>query len=618
MFWTRKNFPQNKFLITFVLPFITLLSLNLLNCAPDEKIFEKVHGVFVKDMKAIEQLTNETDITYFAYYYRKNSTNSKLGAEMLVKISEKLRYLATIMMIDCDMVVPQDTPMCKKDPDAPDGYPKMEIYVPPEYKINPYTKKSNPHMRRMYNTQEVSENLIYNFITQHIPARTTKLNSDNFEHFASNSNFNKVILFTDKTKTPLLFRGISNYFYDRLIFGEVNKDQTALLKKFKISKFPTLLVYQTHEDGVPLDEPLIQYYDKEINSGKIAEFIDQYALEEPLNKKTAKEAADPSIKNKPFFKKLSLEEAVTYMEKFPERKYVVLLTNKEEVPEGVNKFNSLTRGFFHFIQINCSNNSAACQSTFKGGDNTNPRMILYKDTSKSVAEKLKHPGISLSFDYPSIEQEIYRHYEGELKEANPSTFSALTNEAVIMEKVPFIYFHSGEVPLSLFLISTLPKYKQIIDFIVFENPNKEIVSSLKLTKLPQLLIMLKEEGMEDRARIMTYNDDMGYLKLSLFINQYFATSETKPIEKEEVEEKQDITFINDKAALVKNCIKNKKLCVIGFLDGRTNKDSMKQFDNSIKILENVALSSRKKNHPASYGWVNATCQVSYSVILIHL
>jgi hypothetical protein len=60
----------------------------------------------------------------------------------------------------------------------------------------------------------------------------------------------------------------------------------------------------------------------------------------------------------------------------------------------------------------------------------------------------------------------------------------------------------------------------------------------------------------------------------------------------------------------KYCIKGRKLCILGLFDGRYNKDSQKQFENSIKILENVGAEARKRGQPASFGWVNATCQVS--------
>jgi len=99
--------------------------------------------------------------------------------------------------------------------------------------------------------------------------------------------------------------------------------------------------------------------------------------------------------------------------------------------------------------------------------------------------------------------------------------------------------------------------------------------------------------------------------LSNFINQYFNTERGTKINNEVNEEKQDISLIHDNQSLKTECLKGKKLCILGFLDGRSNKDSVKQFENSMKILENIEGESRKKSRHTSFGWVNATCHVKY-------
>lgn len=56
----------------------------------------------------------------------------------------------------------------------------------------------------------------------------------------------------------------------------------------------------------------------------------------------------------------------------------------------------------------------------------------------------------------------------------------------------------------------------------------------------------------------------------------------------------------------------KKLCMVAFLDGRTNKNSMDSFDRSISVLEEVHGENQKK--PITFGWVNATCHVRILLI----
>jgi hypothetical protein len=501
----RRNFKlssNNKLLITLVLSVFLLIAFvkseETSKQDNSHKIFDEVNSIKLKDMKGLDVLLEESDMTYFAYYYKKTSPNSVKGAEFLKNISTKLVYLAHILMIDCDEIAQTDSFMCKKDPEVADGFPKMEVYSPPEYKINPYTKERNTHSRKMYDSAQVSENALYNFITRNIPARSTKITTENFENFVTNMEFNKVLLFTDKTRTPLLFRGISNFFYDRLIFGEVQKDQLALLKKFKVEIFPTLLVYQTHEDGMQLDEPHIEIYKGEIKAEDIVNFIGEFALREPLSRKIQNTSDLNEIRYKTSFKNLDKNTIGNYIKKFNEKRFVIYANDKEEIPEDIKKFNMHTHGFFHFINFECKKNTEAeefCKENFKVTEF--PSLILYKNVEKNFTNSYKKGGIFLPLELSAIEQDIYRIYQGNLKEGNSQTFSALTNESKIKKKIPFIYLHEGEIPLGLYLISSEEKFLKYVDFIVFEHPPKELVDQIKLKKLPQMIVLLQEEDKKD-------------------------------------------------------------------------------------------------------------------------
>lgn len=52
------------------------------------------------------------------------------------------------------------------------------------------------------------------------------------------------------------------------------------------------------------------------------------------------------------------------------------------------------------------------------------------------------------------------------------------------------------------------------------------------------------------------------------------------------------------------------MCVLGFLDGRQNKRSFKDFNKHINILEDV--SNNKLFNQLEFSWVNATCQVDFA------
>lgn len=112
-----------------------------------------------------------------------------------------------------------------------------------------------------------------------------------------------------------------------------------------------------------------------------------------------------------------------------------------------------------------------------------------------------------------------------------------------------------------------------------------------------------------RARIMNYNEELVYSRLSNFININFNKERSTKIDYKPEQVKEDIAFAGNNSMLDMYCHKGKKLCVLAFLDGRSKKNVVKQFESNIKTLENINNEAIKNNKPTSFVWVNATCQV---------
>jgi len=521
---------NNKLKIVFLILLCLIISITICSEATnnDEKsgftsknaveVFDKVLSIRVKHIDGLAKILNETDLTYLAYYYVKESPNSRMGAEFLNKIANKLDFLAGVLMIDCDDFIPKDIHHCQKDPNAKDGFPKMVLYKPPEYRFNPYTRERVAHEEIVYDKKEVSEPLIYNFVTSHIINKSLKLNLENIDSFLKNPLYNKVILFTDKAQTPLLFRGLSTFYYDRFQFGEIEKDQTALQKRFKVKSFPTLLVYVTQEEGIELDEPRLELYKDTISAQSIVMFINKFALEEKLYVKMANMNPE-EIKNKITMKNLDQKNYMSFFEKFNQKRFMVYLDNNGNkdinqddksqsnkntndshinIPEDLRKFNKLTNGFFTYVRFDClKEGEEFCKQTFKV--KSLPALILIK---KSVLDENRNENfditkrleksLRLSLDFENLVNELLIEFPSEMKEANPQNFPSLINNANIGKRIPMIYFYENDLPLALQLISTESALKKYIDFISFEFPSKEIQKNFQLSKLPATIFMIPD------------------------------------------------------------------------------------------------------------------------------
>lgn len=51
-----------------------------------------------------------------------------------------------------------------------------------------------------------------------------------------------MLLFTDKKKTPIVYRALSTHFEKTLDFGIVRDSEEALIKKYKVKSFPTFFL----------------------------------------------------------------------------------------------------------------------------------------------------------------------------------------------------------------------------------------------------------------------------------------------------------------------------------------------------------------------------------------
>lgn len=135
-----------------------------------------------------------------------------------------------------------------------------------------------------------------------------------------------------------MYRGLSSYFYDRVGFGLVQKEETALVKRFKITRFPTIMVYQTHEEYTMLDEVSTKVYSGQNKAKHIGGFIEFFALPE---KKYI------TNRNKEFrfnpVKRLGKTDLKDYLKKMEGRRVVVLWTIKDDISDDLVKFASMMK-----------------------------------------------------------------------------------------------------------------------------------------------------------------------------------------------------------------------------------------------------------------------------------
>ena len=614
-----RNLTFFEKIFTFLIVFISCM-----NFAYSEYEVTKLPGKKFTTEEEIQEYLDITDVTVLVLYYKKESDKSNQVAKNLKVVYSKLQYLIEFISIDCDKSKIEG---CRQnDDDMEDEFYRIEMFVPPQYKYNPYTKELNKHQKLQYAKSDVSDKALYKFLTKIIISREQKVTNENYENFKLRADLNKVLLFTNKKTTPLMFRGLSGYFYDRLHFGVVQDTEKALCEKLEVKTFPTLMVIQTIEDGVIVDDPIEIVYKGELDVEHIVKFLNKYALEEKLYISRKKNPVEDE-KNLIYFFKLSAENAMKFFTQKKDKEVILYFDNKVEdgkitydnLSPDVKEFNAETHGFFLFGYVDCTGEEKEkiCRTSFKNKEY--PNMVLYRP-EKEVKDKIAK-GIELPMEIENIRREINILFEPNVKTSNPMNFQIMLTESVTNRRISLLYLFDGNIGLGFSLLTQKEMFKDLFDFIVMDNPPDEIKKNLQCNHLPYISIVIPDEQRVDKngnpeMRLMVYSGKFSYSGLNSFLTSSFQfndknqeDSSSSSGSKKDDNKPAEISFIQTTDDLVKTCSK-KKLCIIAFFDMRPNEDSKKKFDENMEIFKNFTEVSKKR--PTTFGYVNATCQEEFT------
>lgn len=465
-----------------------------------KEIYDILPGIKIKSKEQLDKTTKESDLTFLAFYFVKESKNSYIVANFLPGVSKKLEFLAEILLIDCDLDNNKDLSECKNN-SKPEFYPKLFALIPPQYKVNPYTKKVATYSELRFTEESVSEQIIYNFISKHITNKAIKLNSDNHKAMIGNPNMNKVLLFTNKPQSGLIFKGLSGFYYDRILFLEVYKDETNLISQYNIKRYPTLLVLETLEEDLETvrEQPEIHEYSGNLKAKDISEYISKYVLPEKLylsskqgNKQSSEEFSKEKLLNS-LVKKIKGEAIVPFFEKNSEKRIILWVSKEENVTETIINFARKTNGFFTFVSVSCNDqeNQFFC-SKIKG---KLPQLLLLNKLGLPWTNRLSnHVSLQSTDNYDDLIQEVLSEIKSNVEVITRETFQSHTFNTMHKEnKVPCIYFFKqGEVDIVLHLISTDEELRNYVTFFGYSDPNPDAMKELGIRSLPDTVILAKD------------------------------------------------------------------------------------------------------------------------------
>eukprot|EP00743_Colponemidia_sp_Colp-15_P000346 GILK01000398.1.p1 GENE.GILK01000398.1~~GILK01000398.1.p1 ORF type:complete len:414 (-),score=76.69 GILK01000398.1:208-1449(-) len=177
---------------------------------------------------------NRDVVTSIVQFHLPGDRACKNFAAEYIKLAADMKGIVRVGAVDCE----KEPALCEKEAGVIDSYPHILI-IPP-----------NPIPIQKYENQLTAKDLAATAV-RFVPSQVAKVTSDSVDTFlTTKQNMPKVLLFTNKKQTPLLLKGLSNFFKDRMHFGQVADTEERVVKKYKVKKFPTIMVFLPGPDGM--------------------------------------------------------------------------------------------------------------------------------------------------------------------------------------------------------------------------------------------------------------------------------------------------------------------------------------------------------------------------------
>lgn len=455
----------------------------LLSTSVHAAMFSNAPTVTKPSPDEIQRVATASDHVAMLYFYREDCLPCREVEAVVTEFSQKMEKIVKTYAIQCDGEFSEElarvAPVCL--PENADAMPGIVFYEPAKIPINPYTKQPMQGTPHQYQGAASSKSLEA-FAAGFIPFWGKRIASlAELEGLLADKTIpNKVLLFTTKKEAPLVSRGLSAEFRDRLEFIEVHVDQEEVLKKYGVETLPAIIVDQ-------VDQNKQEVFEGQLKINEIAKWLEQFALKE----KARKEEASKTKENKEEKKKDSVILSITpenYKSIFNlNDRPLVLQVIKGESLEVMAELVKEQESAIHYasLDVSASEENAKLVSE-KFGSRSAPFLVMYPIGDEARRQKSRVI-MSAQVTKESIMEEILDTFRESVRSLNEQDLQIFINNAVTTSKLGMIYMGNDSIPLWLRIITSEPKYEKYLLVAEAVNPTQSMMKSFNVRQLPSIV-----------------------------------------------------------------------------------------------------------------------------------
>jgi len=160
------------------------------------------------------------------WFFKDDNSEDKKFLDEYNKVAKELKGMAKVTAINCN--------------DWPGFCTKQKVTTTPAIMMYPI----NPFPAFVYEGKMESKSLVSK-ISKMIPDFSTKITKDNVDSWlTSDASKPKILIFSNKKNPPTMLKALSSdtVFRRAAKFGFVTEDETDVVQKFKVNKFPSVVM----------------------------------------------------------------------------------------------------------------------------------------------------------------------------------------------------------------------------------------------------------------------------------------------------------------------------------------------------------------------------------------
>lgn len=216
------------------------------------------------NFKAIVTNGTQKDGIYLVHFYEPNDGESYQFTTKFQEMADKLKGIMTLAYVNCK----ENSQLCKTE--VTEKLPRVVLYPPFPYSKELFGLEVN-------NSVNKGLKYIQNYVK-------TETDQSYLAFIKTETQLPKVLFFNDNDRIPIYMQAMSKTFKGKLVFGFFDKQQQETIRRFKVTKFPTVKVFVD-------DSQVYKSYEGEMKFQPLFDFLNIFS-QQFIPEKVGKEAQE--------------------------------------------------------------------------------------------------------------------------------------------------------------------------------------------------------------------------------------------------------------------------------------------------------------------------------------